>query len=124
MTTKLSNPLYTPEVSTNCKVTVINFTTLSPSGLEDQMLGLVVAKERPDLEEAKNSLVVSNAKMKSELKTIEDKILKLLNECKGSPVDDEDQKLPSALFPDFVDVFANEDATHKKSLGLHNRRAV
>jgi dynein heavy chain len=68
---------------------VINF-TLSPSGLEDQMLGLVVAKERPDLEEAKNALIVSNAQMKSELKSIEDKILKLLEECKGSPVDDEE----------------------------------
>jgi dynein heavy chain len=54
------------------------------------MLGLVVAKERPDLEEAKNALIVSNAKMKADLKEIEDKILKLLNECKGSPVDDEE----------------------------------
>ena len=87
VTTKLPNPLYTPEVST--KVTVINF-ILSPSGLEDQMLGLVVARERPDLEEAKNALIVSNAKMKVDLKDIEDKILRLLNECKGSPVDDEE----------------------------------
>lgn len=86
VTTKLPNPLYTPEVST--KVVVINF-TLSPSGLEDQMLGLVVARERPDLEEAKNALIVNNAKMKSELKEIEDKILNLLSESKGSPVDDE-----------------------------------
>ncbi len=54
------------------------------------MLGLVVAKERPDLEEAKNALIVSNAQMKGELKSIEDKILKLLEECKGSPVDDEE----------------------------------
>eukprot|EP00048_Salpingoeca_helianthica_P012917 m.190889 g.190889 ORF g.190889 m.190889 type:complete len:3952 (+) comp15437_c5_seq39:290-12145(+) len=86
ITTKLPNPLYTPEVST--KVVVINF-TLSPSGLEDQMLGLVVARERPDLEEAKNALIINNAKMKAELKEIEDKILNLLNESKGSPVDDE-----------------------------------
>jgi len=86
ITTKLPNPLYTPEVST--KVVVINF-TLSPSGLEDQMLGLVVARERPDLEEAKNALIVNNSKMKSELKEIEDKILNLLSESKGSPVDDE-----------------------------------
>lgn len=87
ITTKLPNPLYTPEVST--KVTVINF-ILSPSGLEDQMLGLVVAKERPDLEEAKNELIVNNAKMKAELKGLEDLILKLLSECEGSPVDDID----------------------------------
>ncbi len=45
------------------------------SGLEDQLVGIVVAEERPDLEEAKNQLIVSNAKMKQELKEIEDKIL-------------------------------------------------
>lgn len=87
ITTKLPNPLYTPEVST--KVTVVNF-TLSPTGLEDQMLGLVVAQERPDLEEAKNELIVNNAKMKAELKSLENLILKLLSECEGSPVDDID----------------------------------
>ncbi|KAH8863214.1 Dynein heavy chain 1, axonemal [Schistosoma japonicum] len=87
ITTKLSNPHYKPEVST--KVTVINF-TLSPSGLEDQLLGIVVAEERPDLEEAKNQLIVSNAKMKQELKEIEDKILERLSATEGSPVDDID----------------------------------
>ena len=40
------------------------------SGLEDQLLGIVVAEERPDLEEAKNQLIISNAKMKQELKVI------------------------------------------------------
>ena len=39
------------------------------------MLGIVVAEERPDLEEAKNQLIISNAKMKQEIKEIEDKIL-------------------------------------------------
>ena len=43
--------------------------------MEDQLLGSVVAEERPDLEEAKNQLIVSNAKMKQELKAIEDEIL-------------------------------------------------
>jgi len=87
ITTKLPNPCYTPETST--KVTLVNF-TLSPSGLEDQMLALVVAEERPDLEEAKNQLIVSNAKMKQELKEIEDKILHRLSASEGSPVDDID----------------------------------
>ncbi|XP_048258404.1 dynein axonemal heavy chain 1-like isoform X3 [Haliotis rufescens] len=87
ITTKLPNPHYTPEVST--KVTLVNF-TLSPSGLEDQLLGTVVAEERPDLEEAKNQLIVSNAKMKQELKEIEDRILYRLSSSEGSPVDDID----------------------------------
>ena len=60
------------------------------SGLEDQLLGLVVAEERPDLEEAKNQLIVSNAKMKQELKEIEDRILYRLSSSEGSPVDDID----------------------------------
>jgi dynein heavy chain len=54
------------------------------------MLGIVVAEERPDLEEAKNQLIVSNAKMKQELKEIEDKILERLSSSEGSPVDDLD----------------------------------
>nr|WAW84827.1 axonemal dynein heavy chain 1 [Halisarca dujardinii] len=85
ITTKMPNPHYTPEIST--KVTLMNF-TLSPGGLEDQLLGIVVAEERPDLEEAKNQLIVSNAKMKQELKQIEDEILFRLSNSEGNPVDD------------------------------------
>ena len=51
---------------------------------------MVVAEERPDLEEAKNQLIISNAKMKQELKAIEDKILHRLSSSEGSPVDDID----------------------------------
>ena len=42
-TTKLRNPHYLPELST--KVTLLNF-MITPEGLEDQLLGIVVAKER------------------------------------------------------------------------------
>ncbi|XP_054939233.1 dynein axonemal heavy chain 1-like [Physeter macrocephalus] len=58
------------------------------SGLEDQLLGQVVAEERPDLEEAKNQLIVNNAKMHQELKDIEDQILYRLSSSEGNPVDD------------------------------------
>ncbi|GAB0194609.1 dynein axonemal heavy chain 1 [Grus japonensis] len=85
ITTNLPNPHYSPEVST--KLTLINF-TLSPSGLEDQLLGEVVAAERPDLEEARNQLIVSNAEMHQELKKIEDQILYRLSTSEGNPVDD------------------------------------
>ncbi|KAK2534504.1 hypothetical protein Q9966_007154 [Columba livia] len=85
ITTSLPNPHYSPEVST--KLTLINF-TLSPSGLEDQLLGQVVAAERPDLEEARNQLIVSNAEMRQELKKIEDQILYRLSTSEGNPVDD------------------------------------
>ncbi|XP_029991393.1 dynein heavy chain 1, axonemal [Sphaeramia orbicularis] len=87
ITTKLPNPHYSPELS--AKVTLINF-TLSPSGLEDQLLGRVVAEERPDLEDAKNKLITSNAQMKQELKEIEDEILLRLSSTEGNPVDNEE----------------------------------
>jgi hypothetical protein len=38
------------------QVTLLNF-MITPAGLADQMLGVVVATERPDLEEQKASLV-------------------------------------------------------------------
>jgi dynein heavy chain len=44
--TKLSNPHYPPEIQAEC--TLINF-TVTETGLEDQLLDLVVLKERPDL---------------------------------------------------------------------------
>lgn len=50
----------------------------------------MVAEERPDLEEAKNQLIVSNAKMKQELKEIEDEILFRLSSTEGNPVDNEE----------------------------------
>ena len=49
-----------------------------------------MAEERPDLEEMKNFLIISNAKMKKELKEIEDKILFRLSNSEGNPVDDVD----------------------------------
>lgn len=55
MTTKLRNPHYLPE--TSVKVTLLNF-MITKEGLADQLLGVVVAQERPDLEQQKNEMVV------------------------------------------------------------------
>ncbi|TKS92669.1 Dynein heavy chain 2, axonemal [Collichthys lucidus] len=125
ITTKLSNPHYTPEIST--KTTIVNFAVKEQvcvrdtfcyrvnlyecvsdenghiefesmscclkffnclSGLEDQLLGIVVRKERPELEEQKDSLVISIASGKRSLQELEDEILRLLNEATGSLLDD------------------------------------
>merc|ERR1719277_548945 len=86
LTTTLPNPHYSPE--TSVKVTLLNF-AITPTGLEDQMLGIVVAKERPDLEEQKNELVVQNAKMNKTLKEIEDDILRLLATSEGDVLEDD-----------------------------------
>ena len=47
--------------------------------------GVVVAKERPDLEEQRNELVVQSADNKRKLKEIEDKILEVSVPAKRHP---------------------------------------
>ena len=86
ITTKLPNPHYPPEISV--KVTIVNF-TVTPKGLEDQILVQVVAHERPELEEEKNKLVVQIADGQKQLKDIEDKILYMLANSHGNILDDE-----------------------------------
>ena len=86
ITTKLRNPHYLPELST--KVTIVNF-MITPEGLEDQLLGIVAAKEKPELEEEKNRLVLSSASNKKQLKEIEDKILEILSKSQGNLLEDE-----------------------------------
>lgn len=86
MTTKLRNPHYLPEIQV--KVTLLNF-SITPEGLEDQLLGIVVAKEKPDLENERSRLVVTSAGNQSRLKEIEDKILQVLSQSKGNILDDE-----------------------------------
>ncbi|XP_039193883.1 dynein heavy chain 2, axonemal isoform X2 [Crotalus tigris] len=85
LTTKLSNPHYTPETSS--QTTIVNF-AVKEQGLEAQLLGIVVRKERPELEEQKDSLVLNIAAGKRKLKELEDEILRLLNEATGSLLDD------------------------------------
>jgi dynein heavy chain len=86
ITTKLRNPHYLPELST--KVTLVNM-MITPDGLEDQLLGIVAAKERPELEEEKNRLVLASAKNKKQLKEIEDQILEILSKSQGNLLEDE-----------------------------------
>lgn len=57
--------------------------------MEDQLLSRVVAQELPDMEEAKNKLIVSCAQMTQELKEIEDKIVLLLVSAAGRFVDED-----------------------------------
>lgn len=73
MTTKLSNPNYSPEVSS--KANIINF-AVKEQGLEAQLLGIVVRNEKSDLEEEKDKLVLSIAANKNKLIELEDQILK------------------------------------------------
>uniref|UniRef100_A0A803T0M9 Dynein axonemal heavy chain 12 n=1 Tax=Anolis carolinensis TaxID=28377 RepID=A0A803T0M9_ANOCA len=86
ITTKLRNPHYLPELAT--KVSLLNF-MITPEGLEDQLLGIVVAKERPELEEERNALILQSAANKKQLKDIENKILETLQSSEGNILEDE-----------------------------------
>ena len=86
MTTKDKNPHYIPEVQV--KVTLLNF-FITTNGLEEQLLGNLVAKERADLETQKATLVQKNAEMKKELFDLQSTILKMLSEVSGDILDDE-----------------------------------
>eukprot|EP00930_Biecheleria_cincta_P074768 TRINITY_DN6197_c0_g1_i1.p1 TRINITY_DN6197_c0_g1~~TRINITY_DN6197_c0_g1_i1.p1 ORF type:complete len:4188 (+),score=808.10 TRINITY_DN6197_c0_g1_i1:1794-12566(+) len=85
MTTKLSNPHYSPEVCV--QVTLLNF-MVTQDGLQDQMLGILVAKEEPEIEKKRQNLIIESAQSKAQLKEIEDKILYLLAHSTGNILDD------------------------------------
>ena len=69
-------------------MTLLNF-MITSEGLEDQLLGIVVAKERPELEDEKNALILQSAANKKQLKEIEDKILEVLSTSEGNILEDE-----------------------------------
>lgn len=87
LTTKLQNPHYSPEICV--QVTLLNF-MVTPDGLEDQLLGILVASEEPDVEKRRVNLVIESAESKRQLKEIEDRILELLSASKGNILDDEE----------------------------------
>ncbi|RTG86185.1 dynein heavy chain, axonemal [Schistosoma bovis] len=86
ITTRLRNPNYLPEIAV--KVCLINF-MITPIGLQDQLLGIVTAKEKPKLEMIKNQLIIDTANNKRQLKELEDQILEVLNTSQGNILENE-----------------------------------
>ncbi|KAH6558350.1 hypothetical protein KP509_1Z068500 [Ceratopteris richardii] len=86
ITTKLRNPHYMPEIAV--KVTLLNF-MITPEGLEDQILGMAVKNERPDLEDEKTQLVLQSAENQKQLSDIEDRIIKVLSSSEGNILENE-----------------------------------
>nr|CAH8846959.1 unnamed protein product [Trichobilharzia regenti] len=86
ITTKLRNPHYLPEIAV--KVSLLNF-MITLEGLEDQLLGIVVAKEKPELEEARQELIITTANNRRMLKETEDRILATLSESEGNILENE-----------------------------------
>lgn len=87
LTTKLRNPHYSPEIFN--KITLIN-SALTLEALDDQLLGTIVAKERPDLQEKREYLIVQNALNSKALKEVEDNILRILSAPGANILEDEE----------------------------------
>jgi dynein heavy chain, axonemal len=85
MTTKMPNPHYIPEIC--IKTTIINF-TVTPLGLEDQLLAEVVRFERIELETRRVELILQISQDKKQLQDLEDKILRLIGEAQGRILED------------------------------------
>ena len=83
--TKLSNPHYPPEIQ--AETTLINF-TVTEKGLEDQLLALVVNKEKPELEETKAELIAQNNEYTIKLKDLESGFLQKLADAEGDITED------------------------------------
>jgi len=85
MTCRMGNPHFQPE--TCAQVAVINF-TVTMAGLEQQLLGRVVLKERAELEEQRLRLVEEVSSNQKLLKGLEDDLLYRLATSTGNLLDD------------------------------------
>merc|ERR1719487_2371507 len=81
--TKLANPHYRPELFAQC--TIVNF-IVTPEGLEDQILAMVVNVEKPELEQQKQELVRKQNEFKVTLAQLEDDLLSQLSSADPSTI--------------------------------------
>ena len=86
-TTKLANPVYTPEIMG--KTMVINY-GVTMDGLANQLLNVVVAHERPDLERQWAALVQQMSENAQLLVSLEDTLLMELSSSSGMILDNQE----------------------------------
>ena len=102
ITTRLRNPHFPPE--TTAKIAMVNF-SITKNGLKDQLLGIIVARERPELEEERSQVTSQINENEKNLEDIGNKILNVLYTSKGrswsmptnGPCFYSDEKLNQAL---------------------------
>ena len=86
-TTKLANPHYSPEVM--AKTMLINY-SVTGDGLANQLLNVVVAHERPDLEQQYAALVAEMSENANLIVKLEDTLLRELSASSGNILDNEE----------------------------------
>lgn len=87
ITTKLANPVLTPELQV--KLTVIDF-TVTREGLEEQLLADIVGSERASLQQRGDRCVVSIAAHREEIAALEAQVLQQLSDAAGDVLDNVD----------------------------------
>jgi dynein heavy chain len=86
-TSKLANPHYSPEVMG--KTMIINY-SVTQNGLANQLLNVVVAHERPDLEDQYRDLVNETSENTQMIVELEDTLLRELSSSTGNILDNEE----------------------------------
>ncbi|KAL7704965.1 dynein heavy chain cytosolic putative [Lotmaria passim] len=84
MTTKLMNPVLTPELQV--KLTVIDF-TVTREGLAEQLLADIVGSERASLQQRGDRCVVSIAAHREKIAALEAQVLQQLSDATGDVLD-------------------------------------
>nr|CAJ2469593.1 unnamed protein product [Leishmania braziliensis] len=84
ITTKLANPILTPELQV--KLTVIDF-TVTREGLEEQLLADIVGSERESLQQRGDRCVISIAASREEIAALEAQVLQQLSDATGDVLD-------------------------------------
>nr|XP_046467282.1 dynein axonemal heavy chain 10 [Neodiprion pinetum] len=87
LTTKIPNPMLNPAIY--AKAMVINY-MVTLSGLEDQLLSVVVRTERPDIEEQRETLIAETSENKNLLQQLEDSLLREIATNQGNMLDNMD----------------------------------
>ena len=85
MTTKLPRPHYSPEV---CVAVSMLFFMATETGLQDQMLNIIVNHEKPEDNKKRIENIRKSAADKKKLKELQDRILELINNATGDILDD------------------------------------
>ncbi len=116
LTTKLANPVYSPEFMS--KTTVINY-SVTMDGLEDQLLNVVVAHERAELEESYTALVQEMSDSTQLLASLENRLLEELGSSEGNILDNE--KLLEVIEDTKTEA---DDITHKLKKSENTRNEI